>query len=572
MKGDPTAPPARRGKFHASTVILHQSSRFNCGDEFQEANFYRQDRTAAEIVDAINRLDSNIVETVQNAVSREMAKFHGSISDRFSRLESAVFPTGRATDKDLKAELDDSKHATDFQIPPSRMTSAQPSGRPPGPPPTSTPTTFDTPRQPDGSPFASNTSQQPASEIAVDMVETIEEDEDGPPVNPGQPSIPVNHTTGAARLLLNRAVKDLAHGILKSDKIKNENYPMLQEERRGLLRLFGRGEGTDRLPGYDRDPLTDATEGNTPTPSDASSDAGSPGDEWGQLGGLTPPTNMVQTGNINHEGMPDLTPEVVRDLVKSYMLQINNMHPILVPAKLNNLVENFLRSIPDHAPKSKAVAALSGHPSTQTSYVSAGFVGTKFPESPSTKRKRSPTREGAEQAVPDFKPGQPFRSIGTAIVLLVMALGEICQEKGKIQDCVWTLETESSWGSPAVKNGHPSPSSGLQSSPSMSTVSGLPSPVDGERIQSRSRRTSVEGVFYPRNTSGARPRNLDVVPGLKYFAFATDILGNQAGGNSLQHVHANILASLYHGQLARPLESHAYLHQACRSLQVILRP
>jgi hypothetical protein len=71
---------------------------------------------------------------------------------------------------------------------------------------------------------------------------------------------------------------------------------------------------------------------------------------------------------------------------------------------------------------------------------------------------------------------------------------------------------------------------------------------------------------------GIKPRNLDVIPGLAYFALATDIIGNQLGGNSLQHVHVNILAGLYHGQLARVLESHAYIHQACRSLQVILRP
>lgn len=69
-----------------------------------------------------------------------------------------------------------------------------------------------------------------------------------------------------------------------------------------------------------------------------------------------------------------------------------------------------------------------------------------------------------------------------------------------------------------------------------------------------------------------RIKNLDVIPGLAYFALATDVLGNQMAGNSLQHVHANILAGLYHGQLGRVMESHGYIAAGCRSLQVILRP
>ena len=515
-------------------------------------------------MEALNVLNSNIiaVQTSVGDIAGEMATFR-KMSDRISRLESS-----HASDKDLDA----SKHTRNFQVPTQRLSSSHVSAPFQAPPPLRTVATDPLPSLGE-SPFPSKPSQRPPSDMAIDMADTVEEDDDGPPVNPGQPSIPVNHTTGWARLLINRAIKELAGGFIKTEKIRNENYPMLQEERRGLLRLFGRGEGTDRIPGYDKDPMLDANESNTPTPSDASSDTGSPGEDWGQLGGLTPPGNLLQQGHINHEGMPDFSPGMVKNLVDSYMTHMNIMHPILVPAKLNNLVEKFLRTIPDNAAKPKQIVQLTSHGHAQSGQ-SAVFVGsqnTRHPDSPSNKRKRPPGDGSEQPAIPDFKPGLPFRSIGTAIVLLVMALGEICLDKGKIKDCIPTHEGESTLGSPAVRNGHPSPS-GLQSSPSTSTVSGLPSPVDAERVQPRSRRASVEGIYQPRNTSSARPKNLDVVPGLKYFAFATDILGNQAGGNSLQHVHANILASLYHGQLGRPLESHAYLHQACRSLQVILRP
>ena len=510
-------------------------------------------------------MESNIVETVQNAIAREMSKSLGTLSERLSRVEDAVFPSHVVT-----KDFDSSRQATDFQVPARRLASAQYSAQPSGPPAATmtTPVLEGPPTHLSESPFPSNTSQQLGSDMAVDATDTEEEDEDSPPVNPGQPSIPVNHTTGAARLLLNSAIKELAHGVIKSDKIKNENYPMLQEERRGLLRVFGRGEGTEQLPGYEGDPLIDsgkATEGNIPTPSDSSSDAGSPEENWGQLSGLPGP-DVVQRGQIGQHEMPDLDPVVVRALVQSYLDHINIMHPILVPAKLEKLVRHFLGTIPDNALKAKTVTQLA-----------AGFVAQpKHPESPSNKRKFSHIGDGNEQPnpiVPDYKPGLPFRSIGTALVLLVMALGEICQWRTKIPDCIGgNHDGESSWGSPALRNGHPVSPSALQRSPSMSTVSGLPSPMNGERTESQSRRASVNGLLPARNTSGSKPRNLDVIPGLKYFAFATDILGNQASGNSLQHVHANILASLYHGQLGRPLESHSYLHQACRSLQVILRP
>jgi hypothetical protein len=514
--------------------------------------------------------------------------------ERMDRLERHVMQTETTTGAPLKPEeLDETKPPGIFEqtsLPISEPSSIPTSDQPSGPPLTSPPVVFDALLPPIDEPqYPLNISQQPdpASEMQFDLVESVEEDEDGDPVNPGQSSIPVNHTTGAARLLLVKPISELAKGIIESDKIKNEKYPMLQEERRGLLRLYGRGEGTERLPGYDKDPLTDY-EGATPTPSDTSSEVASPpGEEWGQLGGLTPPGDPMQRGSISPDGMPDLNPTLVKELVASYMQHINILHPILVPKKLNLLVEHFLRAINDTLLKRKQVSQVAASHVTVQSSVTAGFVGgqspafaqpptfaqpPRNPESPGQKRKRSPgTGDTYEPPyIPDFKPGHPFRSIGSAIVLLVMALGKICQEKGKIPEFLHHEKDDNSWNSPPVRNGHPpSPS---QSSPAMSTLSGLPSPLDGEKTQPRSRRTSFEGGYAAKSVSGTKAKNLDTVPGLSYFAFATDIIGNQAGGNSLQHVHANILASLYHGQLGRPLESHAYLHQACRSLQVILRP
>jgi hypothetical protein len=411
-------------------------------------------------------------------------------------------------------------------------------------------------------------SLSPDQRRVTDRVEQEEsEEEAGEPVNPGESSIPVNHTTGAARLLNVPPIRFLAEGAFSSSKIKDEKYPMVQEERRGLLRLYGRGEGTERLPGYDKDPLTDHGS-DTTTPSDTSSDSPSPAGEWGQIGGPSLSGDHIRRGSIGYEGLPDLDRNTVLELVESYKRHINILHPILIPRRLDQLVEIFLKSIADQQPKPKSFPILTPV---------AGFVVPRHPDSPVTnKRKRSPTLgEAPELSVgSDHKPGHPYRSIGTALVLLVMALGSICQVKGAIPDCLpREKDKDNSWSthSPSGRNGHPS--SPLQSSPAMSTLSGLPSPIDKEHAQSRSRRTSLDGLYHQRDVM-SRPaaRNLDVIPGLYYFALATDIIGNQAGGNRLEHVHVNVLASLYHGQLGRPLESHSYLHQACRSLQAILRP
>lgn len=393
-----------------------------------------------------------------------------------------------------------------------------------------------------------------------------EEDEDsGDPGPPKPPSIPINHTTGAARLLLIPQIKEMCKGIVDKSIIKNEKYPMYAEERRGLLRLYGRGEGTDAPLGYDKDPSID--HGSESTPGDTSSDVSSPAeDQWGQAGGLTPPPNIASRGEIGANGMPDFSRKLVLELVECFKENILNMHPLIVPKILDRLVESFLR-ITDNPAKPKVPV------------VNAGFVYSQAQDSPGNKRKRSPGVNEHPNSPEvsrdlDFKAGHPFRSISTALVLCVLALGSICRDKEKIRECASDKmpekEHDGTWSSsPTIRNGHPY--SPMQNSPSIPTPIGIPSPQDRDR-GSRSRRTSVEGLAYPPKNLSSKAKNLDVIPGLAYFALATDIIGNQLGGNTLQHIHVNILAGLYHGQLARVLESHAYISQACRAVQIILRP
>jgi hypothetical protein len=432
-------------------------------------------------------------------------------------------------------------------------------------------------------PYLSNSSQQripdgmhQSESHAPAVPGQAPEDEDEDDIGAGNPgpagvsTMPVNHTTGAALLLRVAPIKEMIRDIKWLPKHGAEMFPIVCETRRGCLRLFGHGEGHDAIPGYDKDPITDHMNENSP--GDSPMSMPSPDvihDEWGQVGGFTPPANPeyphreLTRGDINASGLPDLSRSTVYKLVNAYKENINNMHPILPPRQLDALVEAFLKNIPELHGKPKQVASLS-----------AGFVGSGYiPESPGNKRKRSPASGDFPEVVglPENKPGHPFRDTTTAIVLLCMALGKISQHEGKIFDCEPETEKDidgSMGSSPVYKNGFPQ--SPQQGSSTMATPNAMGSPQEFDRNRSRSRRTSVEIPTMPR-TSSKKARNIDRVPGLAYYAFATDIIGNQLGGTGLQHVHACILASLYQGQLGRVMESHAYISAACRALQVMLR-
>lgn len=76
----------------------------------------------------------------------------------------------------------------------------------------------------------------------IDAAEGVEEglkDEDD-----GELSIPVEHTTAAHKLLMWPSIKSLLY-----PKEYDEDYVMKLEEGRGLIRVYGRGEGDDTSEG-----------------------------------------------------------------------------------------------------------------------------------------------------------------------------------------------------------------------------------------------------------------------------------------------------------------------------------
>jgi hypothetical protein len=408
--------------------------------------------------------------------------------------------------------------------------------------------------------------QQAQDQTALqELVRDDEMEEDqppGPPVAPGAPSIPLNHTTVASMLLQWKPIKQLVQHHLEKEKIKYEDeFPIQQETRRGLLRLFGRGEGSDnRWP--DREANLEQGISTDVYDNYAYSDAGvsSPADCWGTVGGQSPSSTVTSKDSPNSP-LLDFSEDKVWMYVRSYEDNIQNIHPLITPKELHALVKLFLNSVEQSKVRYRSEVA-----------------GWSTSMDTGSKRKRSPAMDGPDTP----KLGKPViqRSIQSALVLLVLALGKISLHKTRIPDPVSTSNEReppaTNHGSPMMghpRNGYP-PQSPMQGSPPAmpnSYSSGFASPIDSHH-STGSRRASFQG-----GASGLpRPirvhRNMDVIPGLDYFATATDILGNQFAGCTMKHVYANILAGLYYGQLGRVMESYAHIKHACYCLLLIMRP
>ncbi|KAH8701177.1 hypothetical protein GQ44DRAFT_832052 [Phaeosphaeriaceae sp. PMI808] len=156
-----------------------------------------------------------------------------------------------------------------------------------------------------------------------------------------------------------------------------------------------------------------------------------------------------------------------------------------------------------------------------------------IPGRPGIKRERSTSHFGE----PCFLGGAIERSLRNAIVLLILALGKVCLYKGKV----------------------------------------LPAPQDASSATAKRARGYTQD--FPRHNAGFdhessedRPSNIEVLPGMAYFAYATDILGYQHSGNTAAHAQAMILATLYLNQYSRVLESWSWIERACSITKLLIKP
>ncbi|RAL15067.1 putative C6 finger domain protein [Aspergillus homomorphus CBS 101889] len=370
----------------------------------------------------------------------------------------------------------------------------------------------------------------------------------------GDLSIPVEHTTAAHKLLMWPSIKSLLY-----PREYDEDYVMRLEEERGLILVYGRGEGH-----LSSETMTTSSSANGDSNQDSTYTFDAPaGGPWGP--GTLPNGTLhkPRADTLDENGFFITDPDTVRRFHQSYMDHIHKLHPFLNQNELQDQLKEFMEKYCP-SPSSTASSVLNGN----------GHGVGDFPRT--AKRKRScETLQGAGcdvQSPNSIKPERlGFRriekSFKNAIILLVLALGSICETKPPVPGPVTDIPLD--FKMMAI----PGPSSRNMLSRADS-ISAMPSQdisygqADGQSFSSTDSRKSSSD----RPPARRRLRNLDVIPGLAFYAYATQILGSLQGGNGLDQVQAALLAGLYAGQLAHPFQSHGWIFQAARACQVLVRP
>ena len=386
-------------------------------------------------------------------------------------------------------------------------------------------------------------------------------------------AIPPRHTTGAHKLLTHwHEVMNPLMKIQGTDQlvVNSENYAFEAEDARGLLRIYGIGEGHDEGDGIQTS-LTNGSVSDMSLPSLRASEG-----LWGAT--LTPSSHNGSKGNedsfiggVNADGSLNVDEQTVRRLFRSFLANIHILHPFLERKRITTLVDGFIRSYsPSGAAARSPFATAPGLAATESALSGA-----------SLKRKRSggltnsPGTSGGQDATGSSGPCQPIeRSVRNALVLLVLALGKITEVKtplsGPVRD--GELYAPMPLGDSPFSQVAGTPPVTVKQSPvsSQFSIGGFVSPImENSKIRSMSRQSSAAGISNYDDKELA-PKNVDRVPGLAYYAKATEILGNVHCGNDLSHVQAFLLAGLYMGQLGRVLESWSWINSACRACQYVV--
>ena len=385
-----------------------------------------------------------------------------------------------------------------------------------------------------------------------------------------QNAIHTEHNTAAQKLFRWPSIKALLQRCKKLHFTESsENYVFDMELHKGPLHLYGKGQGPDD---YDHKYLsgsaTSPANSSTSIPSDEASDTSSPASSvdlvWGH--GFNPcvgdSAKDSLPGGLCPENTLKLDSRTIKSLHQSYMQNIHIMHPFLDEAALAKTIERFKKrhGISSDLGSSKAAYA------APVSNVNLDALRDPGNFNKPVKRKHSDGQYWSETSLLQApgSSGSPLeRSPATAVVLLVMALGKICERREKLPGPVAQSSREHFNNMPRSYVDSP-PLFPMRPSPSSSSFSTVQSPVNLARQAHLSPRSSIGGQSPPE-------RNLDVIPGLAYYAQATDILGNLAGSHDIIYVQCCLLAGLYAGQLANSVESLHWIQSASRGCCILAR-
>lgn len=386
----------------------------------------------------------------------------------------------------------------------------------------------------------------------------------------GDLSIPVDHTTAAHKLLMWPCIQKLLY-----PHEYDADYVMRLEEERGLISVYGQGEISYTADGTQlpSPPLT--REGGS------FNEARFKGEDIIQ----TSPTSQDSEAEIDRFGLLKLDGKTAWRYYQSYLERMHRLHPFLDKPELDGKVDTFIRIFCPTAssPMEQHNPLCRDHPR-------------------GAKRKRSIEElQGVRGGSADGVSGRPLvgRNIDNAIILLIFALGSICETKSPLPGPIMDHRVD------FRKQHIPGPLPPLPPGPvsGVYAPNGVVSPAnsDSTLAASHSRELAASQSFYRSQwnnmsqsfpTSAAENRvrkslstrtftssrdefghvkNLQVIPGLSLYGFATGILGHLQGGVDLEHVQAGLLAGLYAGQLAHPFQSHGWICQAARACQVLVR-
>jgi hypothetical protein len=341
--------------------------------------------------------------------------------------------------------------------------------------------------------------------------------------------MPAKHTTAAQNLLNWPSIKKLIPpGITPS-------YVMDEETGRGLLRLYGCGEGEDKGDGHEGAPSpahSNSSEGRRMDEETSSSPHG----VWGSGQLHVPSTNPSQPardhpGGLNPTGALMLDSSAVDKYFRSFMDTMHIHHPFLEPKVLRNMMHTFKRKYSWDYRAQQQVAAV-GNKRKRDHTDSPGSVDGGI----------MPLRGGYQN--PPIE-----HSVANAIVLLVLAIGKVTAHRDPLPGPASTATMRTSTPHSAMYSDLPMPPASAPTSPFNNQVS-----LNGN-------------ISSPANPQG---KNMDVIPGLAYFAIAADILGELPGGADVSHIQAYLLAGLYMGQLARIIPSYFYINKACIAAQILI--
>lgn len=393
----------------------------------------------------------------------------------------------------------------------------------------------------------------------------------------------IAHNTAAQKLFRWRSIKQLLRQSSKLDKLdlpdRAEGYVMDLEINKGVMRIYGKGRQLREV-GIGSPASAAAA---SPTPSsvsvagDETSTASSPTSSttdtlWGT--GFAPngaefrPTSDV--GGLGPDNTLKLETRTVSRLLQSYLDNIHILHPFLDQRELTRIVDHFKRRHNPHETNSSKVGfAVPVNANLDAVRDSHAILNRAQKRKHSDGQFHGVLGESSQAPTPMGPKVLLEKSPETALTLLVMALGKICECRAPLPGPV----SEGMKDNPNHTSQSFSPSRGQTDSPpppfsqpmrhspsgsSQSTASAsAPSPMSAGRLAGSSPRSSVGEP-----SSGVR--NVDVIPGLAYYAQATDILGNLTGLHDLTYAQCCLLAGLYAGQLANTLESLTWIQIASR--------